>query len=434
MQSPQAFSCRFVLALAVILLLAACGQAPESPPTAVPSAPAPSVPRRPFPQHTPYTAGTILPSHLGRDELDDAVRAFYDAWKLAYLRRGCGEGRYYVFPGQGEGGGKATASISISEGHGYGMLIAVIMAGHDPEARTIFDGLNAFRKDHPSVNRPPLMAWNQVEGCREADPDNATSATDGDLDIAYALLLADQQWGSGGRSNYRQEAIATINALKARVVNPETQVVMLGDWVTAEEEAAYYYGARPSDFMPDHWRAFARETNDQSWLTVIDTAYRLIESMQARFSPRTGLLPDFIRDTNAAPRPADAGYLGGAADGQFSYNAVRVPWRLATDYLLSGDGRARAALSPMNRWIRAKTGDDPALVAGGYTLAGRPAVDFTETVYATMLGVGAMVEADNQGWLNAVWRQAVAEPLAAGDYYSNTLTLLGLIVMSGNWW
>src|SRR4029077_18396448 len=47
---------------------------------------------------------------------------------------------------------------------------------------------------------------------------------------------------------------------------------------------------------------------------------------------------------------------------------------------------------------------------------------------------GAMVDAANQGWLDAIWDLMVATPLADGGYYENTLKLLAMIVMSGNWW
>ena len=40
------------------------------------------------------------------------------------------------------------------------------------------------------------MAWAQNQSCQNVSgPD---SATDGDLDIAYALLLADRQWAING--------------------------------------------------------------------------------------------------------------------------------------------------------------------------------------------------------------------------------------------
>ena len=51
---------------------------------------------------------------------------------------------------------------------------------------------------HPSSIGPHLMAWQQSDnGKALVDPNGADSATDGDLDIAYALL-ADKIWGSSG--------------------------------------------------------------------------------------------------------------------------------------------------------------------------------------------------------------------------------------------
>ena len=55
------------------------------------------------------------------------------------------------------------------------------------------------------------MAWAQNESCQDIEGRN--SATDGDLDIAYALLLADVQWGSIGEINYRGEAERTLEAI-----------------------------------------------------------------------------------------------------------------------------------------------------------------------------------------------------------------------------
>ena len=50
---------------------------------------------RPFPQHTVYTAGTLLPTAKDQAERDQAVAAFYRVWKAAYLRS-TGEGQRYV--------------------------------------------------------------------------------------------------------------------------------------------------------------------------------------------------------------------------------------------------------------------------------------------------------------------------------------------------
>ena len=47
-------------------------------------------------------------------------------------------------------------------------------------------------------------------------------------------------------------------------------------------------------------------------------------------------------------------------------------------------------------------------------------------------GVAAMVDGGNQSWLNGIWDTTVAH---YGDgYYQDTVALLSLITMSGNWW
>ena len=55
------------------------------------------------------------------------------------------------------------------------------------------------------------MAWAQTKNFTDID---GTSATDGDMDIAYSLLLANEQWGSNGKINYLKEAQLMIAAIK----------------------------------------------------------------------------------------------------------------------------------------------------------------------------------------------------------------------------
>jgi len=278
-------------------------------------------PRHPFGSHlTRYTPGSIRPGVATQTQLDAAATAFYEAWKRRYLVQGCGEGAYVFVNADGSdtGGNKDPNSITVSEGHGYGMMIAALMAGYDPQAKTYFDRLYRFFRDHPSRDTPYLMAWNQIAGCADATRgDGSVSATDGDMDIAYALVLADRQWGSAGPINYLEEARRVIRAIREREINPATHVPLLGDWASPDEPG-YYYGTRPSDFMPDHFRTFQSVTADATWAVVIDSGYRLLLTVQNQYSPLAGLVPDFIRDTNTAPRPAGPRYLETADDGHLS--------------------------------------------------------------------------------------------------------------------
>jgi endo-1,4-beta-D-glucanase Y len=387
-----------------------------------------AAPNRPFGAHaTTYAAGAIGPSHRPQVALDQTVRDFYDAWKAAYVRQGCGAGRCYVLAATGGG------NLTVSEAHGYGMMLAALMAGHDPEARAVFDGMVAYFRDHPTATHAHLMSWWQDAGC--ANGQGNDSAADGDLDVAYALLLADAQWGSCGAIDYLTEARAVLADVKAGDLDQSARYVLLGDWVLPAD-ATYYPSTRSSDFMPDHYRAYRAATGDPAWDGLRDRTYQLVDALQAGHAPATGLLPDFAVQPLGAPAPAPPHFLEGRWDGAYGYNACRTPWRLATDFLIGGDARARTAVQRMNVWIRQVTGGDPAKIRAGYQLDGSNITgrNYLSMAFVAPFGVGAMVDAANQTWLNAVWDVVAGTPLAAEGYYENTLKLLAMIVMSGNWW
>ncbi len=161
--------------------------------------------------HQAYHSSTLSVS-AGTAAADKATADFYWQWKSRYVETGCQSDEYRIVAGTNDG------AYVVSEGQGYGMLIAVMMAGADPQAREIFDGLHRYNRRHPSQNNPDLVAWAQDSNCRDIlDHD---SATDGDLDIAYALLLAHKQWGSSGSINYASEATRVLNAIAKSNVNP----------------------------------------------------------------------------------------------------------------------------------------------------------------------------------------------------------------------
>ena len=382
----------------------------------------------PFGSHPfTYAAGSILPNHVSQTTLDQAVADFYDAWKVRYVKQACGTGRYVVLTKVGPG------NLTVSEGHGYGMILTALMAGHDPDSRRLFDGMYAYFREHPTLTHAHLMAWNQRRSCK--DFDGADSATDGDLDVAFALLLADKQWGSCGAVDYFDEALKVIADCKAGEVDGAAHYTLLGDWVVPSD-AQYYPSTRTSDFMLDHFRSFANAEGDSAWTNLLNSLYQLVDAVQSNYSPATGLLPDFVVNPSTSPQPAPGNFLEGPNDGAYDYNACRDPWRIATDFLVSGDSRAKTAVQKINAWIRSAAGDDPANIKSGYQLGGAmsPGADYSSTAFIAPFGVGAMVDASNQAWLNAVWDLIVATPLDAGGYYENTLKLLSMIVMSGNWW
>jgi endoglucanase len=424
------------LGISSVLLAAACAALPdpgEEPP--VDACPCPdrgdgdsrgcdgsnALAAQPFGNHAHvYAPGTILPSHVSRAQRDDAVRGYYDFWKARYLRQGCGEGRWYVATGH-------AGSLTVSEAHGYGMLIVAYLAGHEPQARAIFDGMVAYFKDHPSEITPSLMAWSQDAAC--ANNQGAASAADGDLDIAYALLVADKQWSSGGAVNYRAEAQRILGGIRSGDVDASGSYIRLGDWTSGN----YYNATRSSDFMPGHLASFAAATGDPVWRNVADRSYQIMDSLQRNHAPQTGLLPDFITSPLANPRPVDGWFLERQVDGQYSYNACRDPWRIAMDVLHNGDSRARTLVERMLAWVKGAAFGDPYRVVAGYTLGGQSLGNhYVDMAFIAPLGVAAMVDPAHQDWLDRSWDAIVAT--RDTGYYADTLALLALIAMSGNWW
>ena len=388
-------------------------------------------PTRPFGAHvTSYTAGAIRPTGT-QARLDAVTARFYDQWKARYLHRGCAANRAYVAT-LGD-----TSGATVSEAHGYGMLVTVYMAGHDPDAHTNFDALVRFYQDHPSRYTPALMAWAQDATCR--DIMGADSATDGDLDVAYALLLADRQWGSRGAVDYATLARRVIADVLRGDVHPAASTLLTGDaaMTTADRD-----GTRLSDFMPDHLRAFASATGVARWTAVLDREYQVVATLQRERSMSalgiaTGLLPDFAVGMNAGrPVPAPPRWLEGPDDGAYAWNACRTPWRIAMDWLLHGDARARVAVQTMNTWVRRATAERPDRIQSGYSLAGvrLNGASAGELAFVAPFAVSATVDAGNQAWLDALWTAVTTPTLASQTYFGNSIRLLSMIVVSGNAW
>ena len=217
------------------------------------------------------------------------------------------------------------------------------MAGYENNAKTYFNGLFNYYKSHPSNINNNLIDWQQLS-CSDSPNIDDDAASDGDIDIAFSLLLAHKQWGSEGEIKYLSEAKTVINAIMQDEINSDSCTVKLGDWSNSSDPN-FYYGTRSSDFITSHFRAFSIVVNNPNWDLAVNKYFNIINNIQ---NDKTGLLPDFIINTNTTPIPAGQNYLEGIYDGDFYYNACRFPWRIGTDYLISGDNRAKRAVNKIN--------------------------------------------------------------------------------------
>ncbi|MEV7571194.1 glycosyl hydrolase family 8 [Streptomyces tanashiensis] len=380
-------------------------------------------PAVPFGSHLrPYTAGTLKPSGT-QAALDQKVVEYYNKWKAAFVRQNCGNGWYQIISPDAD-------HPYVAEAQGYGMVVTATMAGADPDAKKIFDGLVKWKIDHPSSVNPNLLAAEQDTACKSVN--GGDGATDGDMDVAYGLLLADKQWGSAGTYNYKDLALKHIAAIKKDEVNPTTKLLKLGDWSGSGDQ--YYYISRTSDWMVDHFRAFRAASGDTTWDAVRGAHQTQISRLQSTYASGTGLLPDFVVDTNTTPRPAPGQVLEDPNDGAYWWNACRTPWRIADDAVTSGDATSLAAARKLNGWIKTKTGGDPNKIAVGYKLNGTQISSGSEAAFFAPFAVAAMTDPGSQAWLDALWNKMLTTPVDTSSYFSASIQLQVMITASGNHW
>ncbi len=380
---------------------------------------------RPFPQHVSYTAGAIKPNHVSQTSMDAAVSSQYAQWKAAYLRSDGGDGHWIKYD---------NTNSTVSEAHGYGMVLAAYM-----DDQAVFDEMLRYFRNHPTDQSPDLMAWKQtLQNGQMVDVEGVDSATDGDLDVAYSLLLAHVQWGSNGSHNYLAEAKKVMAAILAVDVNPKKYNLTVGSWVSGTDRKY----TRPSDFMASHILAFARwdTANTAAWNKVHATIVKAVNDQFTHGSEATGIVPDFMVLKNGLWVPTPGKFLETKHDGDYSYNACRTPWRLAMSWLVDGRTDLLASQQKTAGWIRAKTNGVPTNIDAGYIVLngtnGQSFRSYDDLPFTAPMAVNAMTGgAGAQTWLNSLWTSINGGDYGAvTDYYGDAIRLQVMLTVSGNWW
>ena len=309
--------------------------------------------------------------------------------------------------------------ITTSEGESYTMLRAVWM----DDQRT-FDDSWQWTKDNLQRD-DDLMAWKFGErsdgtyGIQEEDG-GANSATDADVDIAFALLMAYSRWKD---DDYLYDALPVIEAVweKSVVQIQGRPVLVANDLERFERDGVLL---NPSYFAPYAYRVFAEVDPDRDWRGLVDSSYELLARLDRApldASSPAGLPPDWVvlyRESGALGAPS------GEMTTRFGYDALRLPWRLALDHRWYGEERARQLLERQS--VLARTWTAEQRLVAGYDREGRPAADHeAPAMYGGALGFFEVVEpalardvyAEKLLPLYDADRQDVAEPL--GYYDSN---------------
>jgi hypothetical protein len=185
--------------------------------------------------------------------------------------------------------------------------------------------------------------------------------------------------------------------------------------------------------MMDIFRAFGNAKSDPVWNDVVSQSQNVMLEIQKKHSSETGLMPDFIVKDEDGFVPALPFFLEAETDGAYNYNAGRVPWRVGMDALLYDDQTSREIALKISHWVESAAEGDPANIRAGYELDGTPlpGSDYFSTFFVSPMGVAAMNDPAQQDWLNAIYESIYDQRV---DYYEDSVTLLCLLVMTGNFW
>jgi endo-1,4-beta-D-glucanase Y len=348
-----------------------CGAGP-------PSAPASGV-NFPFPQHRASSNCTYPPTCADAD-----MMAGWAAYKTALIVADGSDGSMRV---QRPSDGNDT----VSEGISYGMLFAVYM-----NDKTTFDAIWKYEQKH--LNTHGLMNWHISSGGTTA---GANSATDADEDMAFALVMADKQWGG-----YATTATTMLTTVAMYDFGTDG-TIKGGD---------FYVAVNPSYIAPAFYRVFAAYVTDATqrtrWMTILDKSYEILGMVQ---NTTSGLVPDWS--------------AGPATNTSYGYDATRTPFRVALDYCWSGDARAKTFSMRIGTFF---AGIGAANIVDGYNVNGTKTGSNKNSTFIGPAGAAGMASAQAQLVADAYTRVAADAKATGTSYYDRSWALFTVMLMTGN--
>jgi endo-1,4-beta-D-glucanase Y len=362
---------------------------PPSPPTATA--------HFPFPQNR-AAASCVYPTAATNTDMTSA----YDHWKALVVTANGAAGELRV---------QRTSESSfdtVSEGIGYGMIVSVYM-----NDQTTFDKL--WRYSQKWLDSVGIMNW-QISSAGAVM--GRGSATDGDEDMAWALVMADRQWGGQGTltSSYIDLAKGLIAKMwQYDVDHGRGEMLKPGDgWMEDK--------TNPSYFAPAYYRVFAAVTGDANWMKVVDASYSILAQALTHGNADNGLVPDWC-SSGGSPLP------NGSSPPSYSYDACRTPFRIALDACLFDEPRAKSYLAKTSQFF---SGIGASNIKDGYSLTGTPTGKNFNPAFLGPATVGSMTQPADGAFLKSGYASTAGLTRNDGYYYNTSWGVLSLLMMTGN--
>ncbi len=356
----------------------------------------------PFPQNSTNSFG-IMPSNRNYNDVDTA----YTNWKNNHVTtQGAGGFRRVIWD---------TLNATVSEGIAYGMLISVNM-----NDKPLFDDLWNFYAAHRDPDGfmiwildslgAPLVINGFLIG--------TGGATDADQDAAYALLLANAQWGSSGTINYISEGTTLINKIYQYEIDSTYHLIKSGN------EPGGVYRINCSYFATAYYRAFSSATGNSGWDLVRTACYNFLFY---RVDPNTGLVPDWCLPDGSPMPPCPPPY---SCRFTYYYDATRTPLRIAEDYIWNGEPMAYFYCKKISTFAQSQ---GAANITNEYSITGAPLGIYHENSFIGPFSAGSMAtDITMQSFCDSIYSENVSVFSPHYSYYNSSLKMLTLLLTTGN--
>lgn len=342
-----------------------------------------------------------------KGEADGVLKTNYAQWKKTFVRQWTENGHLVARVARPDGHNAylGVDEDTVSEGMGYGMLLSAYNGD-----KTTFDALWAFAKQ--KFNGNGLMSWHIAPDGGVAKHDGAAnSATDGDEDMAMALIKADKTWGG-----YTADAKALIGNIMEHEVEKGTNVLKPGDaWGGSDK-------TNPSYFAPAYYKVFQEYTGDPRWGAVADKAYEILAKAA---NPKTGLVPNWV---TADGTPLDDSQTA-QGPKYYGYDAMRTPWRIALDAVWYNDPRAIDYLTKVNAFFKTQRVQG---IQDKYNLDGSIFAGTCHNAAGVSMAATAAVIDGDLAYRQSFWKETVNVSLnESQNYYNESLRSLSLLLIGG---
>ena len=226
----------------------------------------------------------------------------------------------------------ANGGVTTSEGQAYGMWRAVML-----EDKEVFDLVWEYIQANLQARRDDsLLAWRA-----EAEPFVITDyavASDADVDVAYALLLAVDLWGE----EYLEAAETMVEDIWNKLVYRVNGRYYLGFADDSFDENIFIFN--PSYASPYAYKKF-QTISTRPWSQLVVDTYQMLDELQnLPAATQPALPPNWLGLDTVTGEWVNPDFITNQNRDDYGFDAFRTFFRVGLDFEIYKDERARRHL------------------------------------------------------------------------------------------